>query len=342
MNKVPIHTTVSKSIIVACLLLFLRTSFVVAAEDIIGEWEMKIEHDGLERFATLSFSRKADGSLEGKWGSSELSDVIFEDGKLTFTRIVTTRARDFIDKYVGTLEEGRFKGTLSGDLGAFSAKMTRKKAKSPVLGQWDMKFNVGEREITGRLTISEKPNGTLAGKWEAEFGEHVVSNVKFKNGKLTYTRKSKFGERGWESTFDGTIKGHKLIGAFKSQRGELPATGERVGALLVGKWKLITTIYGTMSTSIMKIDGDLTGWYEFPGGDELPIKKLKLEGDQFKFVIEMGRKGLTLRTDFKGKLNGKTLNGQLDEKIIDGKLVVEELTKHVIGKKVEATGEKID
>lgn len=335
MNQILVHKRISMFIILTCLLLFLLTSFVWASEDIIGEWKMKIEHDGLERFATLSFSKKADGSLEGKWGSSELSDVIFEDGKLTFTRIVTTRARDFIDKYVGTLKKGKFTGTLSGDLGAFSAKMTRKKQKSPVLGQWDIKFNIGEQEITGRLTISEKPNGTLAGKWEAEFGEHVVSNVKFKDGKLTYTRKSKFGEREWESTFEGTIKGHKLIGAFKSQRGELPATGERVGAPLVGKWKLITTIYGTTSTSIMKIYGDLTGWYEFPGGDELPIKKLKLEGDQVTFVIEMGRGGLTLRTDFKGKLNGKILKGQLDEKILKGKLFVEELTKHVTGKKID-------
>lgn len=337
MNQISVHKRIGKSIILTCLLLFLQTSVVWATEDISGEWEIKIHRNGLETFATLFVSKKADGSLAAKWGSSELADVRFKDGKFTFARIYKTRARNFIDECTLTLKEGKLTGTMSGDLGNFSVNGIRKRPKSPALGQWDINFNVGEREITGRLTISEKPDGMLAGKWDAEFGEHLVSNVKFqKSGKLTYTRKSKLGEREWESTFEGKIKGHKITGLFRSQRGELPVIGERVGATLVGKWELTNKYLGGTNTNIMKIEGDLTGRYEFAGGDDLPIKDLKLKGDQVTFVVETYVGDLTIRMDFKGKLYGKTLlKGKLDGKTIKGKQSFERYTNEVTGKKID-------
>ncbi len=337
MNQILVHKRIGKSVILTCFLLFSQTSFVLATEDITGEWDIKIDYLGIDRFATLSISKKADGSLTAKWGASELNDVRFEDVKLTFSTIRKTRVLDFIDEYTLTLKEGKLTGTMSGAFGNHHVNGTRKKHKSPVLGQWDIKFNVGEREITGRLTISEKPDGTLAGKWDAEFGEHAVSNVKFQDGKLTYTRKSKFREREWESTFKGTIKVHKLAGAFKSQRGELPATGERVGAALVGKWALNEESFGNIKTSIMRINGDLTGWYEIPEGDKLPMKKLKLEGDQVTFVVGMGGEDQGLKIDFKGKLDGDNLEGKFEGKMIKGDISFQRFTIVVTGKKIETT-----
>ena len=326
MNQMLVQKRIGKSIIVTCILLLLQTSFALAAEDITGEWEMTMEFGGRESFATMTISKKADGTLTGKWGSSELTDVKFADGKLTFARIITFGDQEFTMEYEGTLKDGKITGTMSSDRGEFAVNGARKKPMCPALGQWDMKFNVGDREITGRLIISEKPDGTLAGKWDAESGEHEVSNVKFEGGKLTYTRKSKFGEREWESNFEGMAKGHNLAGAFKSERGELPATGERVGIPLIGKWELTTTSDRGTRTSMMMIYGDLTGRYEFFGG-EIPMKDIKLEGNQVTFAIEMGFGDRTFRLDFKGKLDGKSLKGEL---------VSERGTSEVVGKKAEA------
>jgi len=337
MNQILANKKIGKFIFLICLLLFIQTSFVRAAEDITGEWEIKIDRGGLESFATLSISKKADGTLGGKWGSSELTNVRFEERTLTFTRTRKTRALNFINKYTLTLQEGKLIGTLSTDFGDFPLNGTRKKAKSPVRGQWNVKYNIGEREITAKLTISEKPDGTLFGKWDTEFGEHIVSNVTFqKSGKLTYTRKSKLGESEWESTFEGTIEGHKLAGAFKNQRGEILLTGERIGAALVGKWELTTTSYGNTSKSIMKIDGDLTGRYEFPEGSELPIKNIRLEGDQVTFALDWYVRDLNFKMDFKGKLYGKTLlKGKLEGKTIKGKHIFDKYTNEVTGKKID-------
>ncbi|MFZ2148131.1 MAG: hypothetical protein WAV28_13005 [Sedimentisphaerales bacterium] len=326
MNQMLVNKRIGKSIILTCLLLLLQTSFVWAAEDITGEWEMKMEFGGRESFATMTISKNADGSLTGKWGSGELTNVKFENGKLTFTRMLSFGDQEFIMEYAGTLKDGKITGIMSSDRGEFAANGARKKPKCPALGLWDMKFNVGDREITGRLTISEKPDGTLAGKWDAESGEHAVSNVKFEDGKLTYTRKSKFGEREWESNFEGAIQGNKLAGTFKSERGELPATGERVGTALVGKWELTTTSERGTRTRMLTIYGDMTGRYESFGG-EIPIKDLKLEGNEVTFVLEMGFGDQTFKMDFKGKLDGKSLTGQLNS---------ERGTTEVAGKMLEA------
>jgi hypothetical protein len=328
MYQVTCRKSTGKHLFLAFVFAFaVGSSQVIAAEEITGDWEITMNFDGRESFATLSISRKADGSLAGKWGTGELNDVKFEDGKLTFVRILTLGDREFIMEYSGTLKDGKLTGAVSSDRGDTPANGVRKKPQCPALGQWDMKFNVGDREITGRLILSEKPDSTLAGKWDADYGEHTISNVKLQDGKLTFTRNSKMNDFEIETTFEGAIKGHKLTGAFKSQRGELPATGERVGAALVGKWELTRTSERYTRTSMLTINGDMTGRYEF-FGVETPITDLKLEGNQVTFYIEMGFGDQTFKMDFKGKLDGTSLNGEL---------TTSRGTSEFTGKKVEVT-----
>ena len=325
MNQMLVQKRIGKSIIVICILLLLQTSFALAAEDIMGEWEMKMDFGGRDSFATMTISKKADGTLAGKWGSGELSDVKFEDGKLTFVRTIRFGDQEFTMEYEGTLKDGKITGTMSSDRGEFAANGARRKPKLPVLGHWDINFNVGDREINARLSISEKPDGTLEGKW-AEPGEHVLSNVKFKDGKLTLTRDSKIEDFEFQTNCELTAKGNELTGTMKSDMGDLQVNGKRVGAELVGKWKLTTTSDFGTRTSMMRIDGDLTGRYEFFGG-EIPMKNIKLEGDQVTFLLEMGFGDRTFQMDFKGKLDGKTLKGELTS---------ERGTSQVVGSKAEA------
>ncbi|MHC4534632.1 MAG: hypothetical protein ACYS6K_11825, partial [Planctomycetota bacterium] len=301
MNQTLTYKGVGKIIILTCLLLVFQTSYVSAAEDITGQWEMKMDFGGRESFATMTISRKADGSLTGKWGSGDLTDVKFADGKLTFARIVTYGDSEFILEYAGTLREGKITGQMSSDRGEFAVNGSRKKPKCPALGQWNMKYNVGERKMTGKVTISQEPDGTMKGKWDAARGEHVISNVRFQDGKLSFTRNSKYENFEIEINFEGTIKGHILAGVFKSDRGEMPVAGLRIGAPLIGKWELTTTSERGTRTRMLTIFSDMTGRYESFGG-EIPIKDLKLEGDQVTFIIEMGWGDRTFKLDFKGKL----------------------------------------
>jgi hypothetical protein len=323
MGKALIHKVKGKSIFIICLVLLTQTSLVLAAEEIIGDWDITMEFEGQKRFATLTISKKEDGALTGKWGSSELSDVKFQDGKLTFNRTVGPPDRQSTMEYEGTLKDGKLMLTASSDWGEFSAVGARPKPKLPVLGQWDINFNVGERDINAKLTISQKQDGTLEGKWDEE-GEHTISDLKFQDGKLTFTRDSKIDDFEFENTYEGTVQGDKLIGKLKGEMGEWQANGQRVGAALVGVWKLTTTSDWGTRESMMKIFGDLTGRYEFFDG-EIPMKNINIEGDEVTFILEMGFRGETFTMDFKGKLDGETLKGQLTS---------DRGTSDIVGKKV--------
>lgn len=105
----------------------------------------------------------------------------------------------------------------------------------------------------------------------------------------------------------------------------MPAKGTRVGAALVGKWDLTSVSdFGTRQ-GMMRINGDMTGRYEFFGG-EIPMKDLKLEGNQVTFALEMGWGDQTFTLDFKGTLDGKNLKGQMTS---------DRGTSEITGKKVE-------
>ncbi len=325
MSQMQIHKTWAKAAAVICLLLLAQTS-LVAAQDITGEWEMTMDFGGRQSFATLSISKQADGTLAGKWGSNELSNVKFQDGKLTFVRTVRFGDQEFTMNYDGTLKDGKLTGLLSSDRGEFAANGARKKPICPALGQWDISYRMGERDVTGKLVISAQPDGALDGKWVSERGGTEISNVKFQDGRLTFARKSTFNERTFESTFEGTVKGNELAGAFKSERGEMAAKGNRIGAALVGKWELTSTSERGTRTSMLTVNGDLSGRYESFGG-EIPVKDLKLEGNQVTFAIEMGFGDQTFKLDFKGTLDGDALKGQTTS---------ERGTSEIAGKKLAA------
>jgi len=326
MNQVTFRKTVGRTLfLVSILALAAGTSSVLGAEEITGNWEITMDFNGRQSFATLSISRNADGTLAGKWGASELTDVKFEDTKLTFVRTIKVQDREFKMTYEGTLKDGRLTGKISGERGEFSANGARIKPRPTILGQWDLSYKIGDRDVSAKLAISQKPDGALDGRWTSEFGESVVSNVKFQDGILSLSRKTKLPGGEFESTFEGSVTGHKLAGTIKSDRGEVAVSGQRVGAALVGKWELTSTSERGPRTRTLTVYGDMTGRYEMFGG-EIPIKDLKLEGDQVSFKVAMGFGDQTFEMEFKGKLDEKTLKGQM---------VTPNGTNEVAGKKIE-------
>ena len=304
------HANVGKVLVLVSLLAFASPASILrAAEDITGQWEMMMDFGGRPSFATLSIAKSPDGAFTGKWGAGELTNVKFDGQKLTFARTVKFGDNEFTMTYAGTLKDGKLAGAFSTDNGEFAANGARKKAISPVVGQWDMQYKVGDREVTGRLALSQKPDGSLEGKWTSQRGESTIANVKSQGGKLTFDRTSSFNGNEFKSSFEGTVQGDKLAGALKSERGEMPVTGQRFGAAVIGTWELtVTSERGTFPGRIV-IYPDLTGRYDLFGG-EIPMKTLKFEGDQLAYTVEVGFGDQVSEISFKGKVDGKTLKGQ--------------------------------
>ncbi len=311
MNKKSIQKAIMPAVLLLCVLG--PVAGVFGEEGITGDWEFKMTFGEREITAKVSFVQNADGTLSGTWtsrrGARELSDVKFEDGKVSFVRSFSRQDREFKMTYSGTVEGGTIKGTISSERGESPFEAVRIVGPEAVIGEWNMKLKMGERQFESKLVISKNADGSLSGQWLSDYGEHVVSDVKFENGKLTFNRKSKLGEREWESSFEGTVEGNQLKGAIKSERGEIEANGTKAGADIFGKWELTTTSERGTRTRILTINEDMTGTYQMRNRD-VPVKDLKVEGNKLSFKVEMTFNERSFEIDFKAEIDGDTLKGE--------------------------------
>ena len=311
MNHMSLANTTRKAAFLVLLLSLLAAeSQVLGAAKIAGDWEVTMDFRGRQFFAKLSLSESPDGTLVGTWGGSELSDVKFEDRTLTFVRVRKRGDREFKTTYKGTLTDGKLIGTLTSERGSFPANGARMKAKPAILGQWDIKMTFRERQVSSRLSVSQKPDGTLAGMWKSRRGESPLSDVQFANNKLTFARKRTYQGQERVSTYEGTVEGNTLVGKFTSSRGSRPANGQRVGVELIGAWKLTTTSERGTRTRTLTVYPDLTGRYQLRDA-EVAVKDLKLEADQVTFEIQFGSAEQPFLVQFKGTLAEGTLKGQI-------------------------------
>jgi len=295
-----------------------------------GDWLLKSEFDGRQMTSILSLSTDKQGKLTGQlisyWGLSELKDVKYEANKLSYVLVSRYRDREYRSEFTGAIKRGKLSGTSSSDRGESKVEGTRIRPMPAVVGNWEMKVKVGDREFTGTMVIKADKERKLTADWQSEQGEHEITDVKLEKKKLTFKRKSKIQDRQWESTFEGTVKGHTLSGTFKSERGEIAAEGKRIGAALVGKWGLEMTSEDGSRRQILRVNPDLSGMY-----GPMAIEKINLEGDQvtFKIVRQFGER--KYETSFEGKLDGKKLTGEITSS---------RGTRKVTGKKVMLAAKK--
>jgi hypothetical protein len=231
--------SIKAAVVTAALIcVILAPVVVMAAEDVVGEWEFKSQMQARTTSATMTIVKAADGKLEGKWstqrGESSLSDITFENGTLKFTQTASFGGQEMKTTYEGKVEGGKVTGKGKGQFGEMTFEGTLsgepKSGADAIVGEWTMSVNMPARENIEKLTITKNADGTLAGKWVAQRGEIAISNVKFEGGKLTFTRTVKFGDREMISDFTGTVEGDNIKGTFSSERGDREANATRAGA----------------------------------------------------------------------------------------------------------------
>jgi precorrin-6B methylase 2 len=281
-----------------------------AKKTITGDWQVTIDFDSRQIPSILSFSSNKEGQLTGSWisfwGLSELKEINYEDGQLSFTQVYRFRENESEAKFTGTINRRKLTGTLSGDRGESTVEGTRLRPMSRAAGNWDMKIKVDERQYSATLIVKQGQDGKLTADWQSQWGQHKISDVQFRKNKLNFKRTSKVQDRQWESTFEGTIKGHTLTGTFTSDRGEIEAEGTRLGAALIGKWNLeITSDRGTRK-QVLQINPDLSVMY-----GPIAIQKINLEDSQVGFKTTLGYNERKSEISFAGTLQGNKISGEL-------------------------------
>jgi precorrin-6B methylase 2 len=281
----------------------------MARKGILGDWQVTTDFDGRQFHSILSFSMDKEGKLTGQsigFGVSELEDIKYEGSQLSFVQVNRFGDNEFRMTFTGTIEQGKLSGTFSSDRGESKVEGKRLRRMSPAAGTWQISYNIGDRQISTTLVIKAGENNKLSADWQSQRGENEITDVMFKGGRLTFKRTSKFQDRQRESSFEATIKGNKLTGTMKSERGEIELEGQRQGGALIGKWDLeLTSDRGTRK-QILLVNPDLSGLY-----GATPVKKIDLEGKQVSFKVVRTFGDQEFESNFKGTLNGRKLTGEM-------------------------------
>ena len=278
---------------------------------LFGDWRVKMDFNGREFESILSFSRNSDGQRTAQWisfrGISELKDVKLEDGQLSFVRERQSRDGETrTSKFKGTIQDGKLTGVFSGDGEDRKVQGARSQRTPRAVGNWDLKFKIGEREISNTLVVAQGKDDQLAVDWKSERVEHKISDVKYERGKLTFKSQAKLDNRQWKSTFEATIQRNALTGTITTDRGEVTVGGTLAGAPIIGTWNLDVASERGDRKQRMIVRSDMTGLY-----GSTPIKKVTLEDDKvsFKLTLKFGEREFEM--NFKGTVKDSALTGEL-------------------------------
>ncbi len=279
-----------------------------------GDYRVKMKFGEREFESILSFSRDAEGKRTAQWislwGISELKDVTFEEGQLSFAQERKNREGETVTStFKGTIKEGKLSGTMSSERGEVKVEGERAARMPRIVGSWEMKFKMGEREITTKIIVKTDKEGKISVEWPSERVKHTISEAKYERGKLTFKTKGKMEEHEWESTFEASIPRNNrnaITGTIKSERGELKIEGKRVGADVIGTWMLDLESERGPRKQRLRINGDMSALY-----GSHPIKKIDLKDGKvsFKIVMQFGER--KFESDFQATLKEKKLTGEV-------------------------------
>ena len=276
-----------------------------------GDWLVKVDYDGRQFESILSFSRDREGNQTGNWisfmGLSELKDIKYEEGKISFSRESRTRDGETrTSNFKGTIEDGKISGTWSSSRGDYKLEGKRAPRMPRAVGSWALTLKMGEREFTSTLVVKVDKEGNPIGQWQSRRGESKVTDMQYERGKLTFKRTSTYQDRKRESTFEGTVRGDTLSGVMKSERGEITVEGKLIGASLIGTWNLEVTSDRGSRKQRLRVNPDMSGLY-----GAITIKKVELEGEKvsFKIVLEFGEQKFEM--NFAGKIEDSKLTGEM-------------------------------
>jgi hypothetical protein len=310
------HQTFFKAVLYCTLMVMVMLSAQVRAQSsrgrgLYGDWLVKVDYNERQSESILSFSRDQDGNQTGNWisfmGLSELKDIKYEEGKISFSR--ESRNRDgetSTSSFKGTIEDGKISGTWSSSRGENKLEGQRIPRIQRAVGSWAMTLKMGDREFTSTLVVKADKEDNLTGLWQSQRGESEVIDLQYERGKLTFKRTSTYQDTKRESTFEGTIERDTLSGVMKSERGEITVEGKLVGAPIIGTWNLeVASERGNRKQRLL-VNPDMSGLY-----GAIAVKKVNLEGEKvsFQIVLEFGDQKYEM--NFAGKIEDSKLTGEI-------------------------------
>jgi hypothetical protein len=187
----------------------------------VGIWDMEIKAGEREYTGILTISAAKEGELKGHWkserGESELSDVAYEDRKLTFKRTIKREDREIVMAFEGTIGTESLEGVYKSEWG--EAPATAKRIGGAAIGTWDLNMSSDRGDRKQRLRVNPDMS--------ALYGSTLIKKIDLEGNNISFKYSLTFGDQSYESSFKGTIAETKLTGEMTTSRGTRKVTGTK-------------------------------------------------------------------------------------------------------------------
>jgi len=188
----------------------------------VGSWAMKYNMGDREITSTLVIKADKEGNLTAQWqgrrSKSEITDLQYERGKLTFKRKST---------YQDTQRESAFEGTVQGDTLSGVMKSERGEIKvegkligGSLIGTWNLEVTSERGTRNQRLRVNPDMSGL--------YGAIPIKNINLEGNQVSFKIVLEFGEQKFEMSFAGKLEDSKLTGELTSERGSQKIKGTKV------------------------------------------------------------------------------------------------------------------
>jgi hypothetical protein len=176
----------------------------------VGSWAMKYNIGDREITSTLVIKADKEGNLTAQWqgrrSKSEITDLQYERGDLTFKRKST---------YQDTQRESAFEGTVRGDTLSGVMKSERgeievegKLIGGSLIGTWNLEVTSERGTRKQRMRVNPDMSGL--------YGAIPIKKINLEDGKVDFLTVLEFGDQSFEIRFEGKLDDSKLTGELTS------------------------------------------------------------------------------------------------------------------------------
>lgn len=331
------------------LALLLNGGVAVADEACpLGKWDLSVEMEG---GGTLDFvadiKQNGDelcGTVVGDDGEVvDISDVKFEDGKLTFKVEREFQGQNLKSAFTGTVDGCQFAGTvdydLDGLLGTLNVSGKKRSTLDPT-GKWDLAVEMDGGGTLNFVATIKRDGDQLCGTIVGEDGEEAdIHDVEFNDGELAFKLDREFQGANLKSAFRGKLTEKEFAGTvdydLDGLLGTLNVSGKKHPPIdPTGKWNLSVEMDGGATldfvltlerilagqtdydpetkTGTLEATPSLVGTVVGDDGEEVEIQDVQLANDELTFKLEREFQGQNLKSDFRLALTKDELKGTVD------------------------------
>jgi hypothetical protein len=195
---------------------------------VIGVWEFRRQRQDQEVVSKLTVSRDTNGIITASWqsegeqgGSWEISNVKYENEKLTFIRKNTNPERPMEMTYSLAAQGDILAGTATSQRG--ERQVEGKRLNSELIGKWELTLTSDRGDRKQLLYVL--PDMT------AMYGSMNAGSVTYQQGKVSFKYEITFGDRTFSNEFKGQLENGQLTGEMSSDRGTQQVKGKKMTAV---------------------------------------------------------------------------------------------------------------